>query len=290
MAVDAEAFRALARSSPWRWRTLRCVVTWTGARPFHHPVRAWVARPYGLRVEELDGRLVQASWQDPSPSAVRFGWGVPGGSQRVEHVHPLEPRAPAPDLRPDGLVARRPQGDDVGYDDPMFQTYQWVAMLDPVELADGTPDPDEEDDPAADGWGRRPGLAPVELLGPVAEVGVGGRPAWRAVLRETVRYDPRCSCCPLLDGERAARHEAAAGAPAVPARDWPTSWRVGLDIGTGVVVDLATLDGDRRGEGFGVDVEEVDADLPRALFATGRPPRRSSPVRGAAPCPGLVGE
>jgi hypothetical protein len=39
----------------------------------------------------------------------------------------------------DGLVAVRPDG--LSYDAPMHEGHDWVAMLDPVELADGR-DPD----------------------------------------------------------------------------------------------------------------------------------------------------
>jgi hypothetical protein len=273
VAVDEEAFRALARSSPWRWSTVQFVLTWIGTGSQHTAVRARVARPYGLRVEDLDGRLLQASWSDPSPTTVRFGPAVPGGSERVEHVHPLEPGAPAPQLRPDGLVARRPQVEDLGYDDPMFQDYRWVAMLDPVELADGSPEADDEA-AGAGGWGRQPELAPLEPLRPVEEVDHGGRPAWQAVVRETVHYDPRCSCCPLLDGERAARFDAESGGRAVPERDWPSSWRVRLDVGTGLVVELAELGGGHHGAGFRMSIEEVDGDVARHLFRGPRPSRR----------------
>jgi hypothetical protein len=55
---DADDFRALARSSPDRWTTLRFTErrrrgwTWSG------PVRAWLRRPDLLRVEDVEGRLL----------------------------------------------------------------------------------------------------------------------------------------------------------------------------------------------------------------------------------------
>jgi hypothetical protein len=53
------AFAALARSSPWRWSTLRFSVR-RGLEPdLVDPVRAWLRRPDGLRVETVDGRLMQ---------------------------------------------------------------------------------------------------------------------------------------------------------------------------------------------------------------------------------------
>ena len=74
-------------------------------------------------------------------------------------------------LRPDGLVDVRPAM--VLYDAPMYEDYRWVAMLDPVELADGrdhdTGDPD---------W-------PALIIDAVSEVEHAGRPAWEAVVRTT---------------------------------------------------------------------------------------------------------
>ncbi|MGY1722005.1 hypothetical protein [Blastococcus sp. SYSU DS0533] len=43
-------------------------------------------------------------------------------------------RSPTPELRPDGLIAARPEDPLLGYDDPMHEDYHWVAMLDPAEL------------------------------------------------------------------------------------------------------------------------------------------------------------
>ena len=54
--TDQDEFCALSRSSPWRWDTLRFVLSWPApadAAP-RRPVRAWVRRPDGLRVEALD--------------------------------------------------------------------------------------------------------------------------------------------------------------------------------------------------------------------------------------------
>jgi len=109
---SADAFAALARSSPWRWSTLRFTVRWPGDRWKTGAVRAWLRRPDVLRVEALDGALLQIVREPP---------GV---------------RRAVPILRPDGLVASRPAPWASGTDAPMHQDYHWVAMLDPAELAD----------------------------------------------------------------------------------------------------------------------------------------------------------
>jgi hypothetical protein len=70
---SVEQFFALARSSPWRWSTLRFRVTWRGrmhtsAAGFRRePVRAWVARPDALRIETHDGRVLIAGRRPESP-------------------------------------------------------------------------------------------------------------------------------------------------------------------------------------------------------------------------------
>jgi hypothetical protein len=140
----------------------------------------------------------------------------------------------APTYRPDGLVAARPTG-LVDFDDPMHGNYQWVAMLDPVELSEG--------------------VQVTELRASER----GGRPTWWACVRPVEGYDPRCSCCPLLwseisddleYGERRERYS----------RDYPDAYDVALDVQTGIVVELRACGG-RAGLGFEVEILEVDADL-----------------------------
>ena len=93
-------------------------------------MRAWLRRPDVLRVETLDGELLQIVREPPPQvgvltSAAARRDGCRGRSQ-----------AEPPVLRPDGLVAVRP-ATGAAYDAPMYEDYRWVAMLDPVELADG---------------------------------------------------------------------------------------------------------------------------------------------------------
>ena len=129
LVPTADSFSALARSSPWRWSTLpftvRRGVEWN--RP--DPVRAWLRRPDQLRVETLDGALLQIVREPPLQIGVLTSdGGFPRGL-------PWPVEAEPPVLRRDGLVDVRPAM--VSADAPMYQDYRWVAMLDPVELADG---------------------------------------------------------------------------------------------------------------------------------------------------------
>ena len=163
---SADAFAALARSSPWRWTTLRFTVRWPRHPWRTEPVRAWLRRPDRLRVETLDGELVQVVRE----RGTQVGLLGPGGGRTVTLPWPAD--GPAPVARPDGLVAVRPDG--LSYDAPMYQSYDWVAMLDPVELAGGR-------DPGAGTSAGAPGLE-VDV---VTEVEHSGRPVWEAYVRMT---------------------------------------------------------------------------------------------------------
>lgn len=241
-----EDFRALARSSPWRWRTLRFTLNRdppVGGGP--ESLRAWVSRPNGLRVEDAGGGLLQASWEQQAAA------GRPA-------------TVPGPTFRPDGLVARRPAGgwadDPFGYDDPMFENYRWVAMLHPFELADGVDR--DQDGEIVDGWS--PSRSPIVAIEEPREVDQYGRPAWEAVIATTPGYAARCSCCPLLDGAEAARQLLREGWDR-PLLGLPTAWRIRLDRHTGVIVHLGELGGRSVG-GWTMRIEAVDAEYPRSPF------------------------
>jgi hypothetical protein len=234
---SVEDFRALARSSPWRWSTLRFTVSWALDPDRTQPLRAWLRRPDRLRVETAGGALVQVVHEPPRAAA---------------------PGAAAPDLRPDGLVARRPSSTWGSLDDPMYQSYFWVAMLDPAELADGRDDESGTDVPV-------PGLVVDEVVA----VEHGGRPAWEAVVRTSPSYEPRCGCCSLLRDRRI--DELEWGRPMLDG--YPDAHRVRLDVGTGVCVRTEALGGSIAGQGHDLRIEAVDESMEDDLFVEPRPTR-----------------
>ncbi len=234
-SLTAERFRRLARSSPWRWRTLE--FRWNF---YDEAVRhAWIRRPGSLRVEDADGRLVEASVA-PKP--------FPGAQYNSGNGwEPMPGRWPSqiePVYADDGLVDTVPYEIDVDYDRPFFENYHWVAMLNPIEFADPVHDHDT------------PAPLPVELRD-LTIVEHHGRPAWQATAQPTPRYDPRCDCCPLLSGE--FDHELAAWNPGPPSV-------VRLDEETGVCVRIEC-----QGH-LALDVEIVAVDQPvdDALFTPSR--------------------
>ncbi|MGY1847765.1 MULTISPECIES: hypothetical protein [unclassified Blastococcus] len=229
---SADAFAALARSSPWRWTTLRFTVSWPGDPWRATPVRAWLRRPDSLRVEDLDGAVLQA-----------------GRDSR------LTVPAAAPVWRADGLVAERPWG--VLHDDPMYENYFWIAMLDPAELADSHTD-------------AEPGEPPL-LVDTVVTTEHGGRPAWEAVARVTPAYEPRCGCCSLLRSRDVDVVEYRDHPQQVLAT-YPEAHRVRLDLQTGACVLTEALGGDVAGQGHDLQIEAVDEPMADDLFTE---PRRS---------------
>ena len=271
-APRPEQFAALARSSPWMWSTLRFVVSWRGAiNTGTEPVRAWIRRPHGLRVATLGGGILTTE-----PSSTPWTSRSTLGADRRRNAHPpphgpLHPDAPGPARDADGFVLQRPvETSALRYDDPMFQDYRWVAMLDPVELANGH----------GRRWTEHPEPGPTLIEEPV-EADHHGRPAWEAVLRPTAAYDPRCACCALLfSAESEARWSEGGGLPAHernPGLRYPDAHRVRLDVATGVCVLTEELGGSRPGSGHELVIEAVDEQLADDLFL---PPRTGLALAG----------
>ncbi len=193
------------------------------------------------------------------PQPAEFPASLDPGAPQAEFPDPRDRQAPQPLRRPDGLVERRPDdsiGDD---DDPMHQNYYWVAMLDPVELADGA---DLDDEPPA--TGERP--TGVEIL-ELQEADRLGRPTLIATVRPASAYDPRCSCCPLLFNDVTVAILREEGGPLPdPLPKFADAHRVALDRQTGICVSIHDVGGDADGEGFDVVIEEVDVDYPDAML------------------------
>src|SRR5664279_1093872 len=184
--VSAADFAALARSSPWRWTALRFTARWPGDSWRAQELRAWLRRPDRLRVETVDGALVQVVHESPRQLSV-----LTSDGNRYSATLPrwTAPHAPPPPLRADGLVAARPDRFeyDFAFDAPMYRDYFWVAMLDPVELADGrSPDGDAT-------------LSGTEIDA-ITVVDHAGRPAWEANLRPTPCSSPHRQNRPALGG------------------------------------------------------------------------------------------
>ena len=246
-ALTETTFRALARSSPWRWRALSFDLH---RRPLHgpaHAVRATVVRPGRLVVTSPSGTV-----NDLLQPAGTYGWSGPRGSGTAPLPYAWDTDV---DRDADGLVLWRDRWRPVA-DDPMWQDYQFVAMLDPVELADACR-PDDPD------WDVGDPYPPALALHRLHTAQRHGRETWWAEVSPVAGYDPRCSCCPLLfgrvsqaveDGIREASSLPILGGSAGLA----TRFLVGLDVGTGVCVHVEHLDGDHVGRGFSVDITAVD--------------------------------
>lgn len=297
LTPTVERFRALARSSPWRFATLRFSFTRRGHRDgelvVHEPVRAWLRRPGQLRVEDAEGRI-RIHEGRPYSQGVVYQWGprrrrLPWRSRVRAREVPLRwPQDVEPRLDADGLVAVRPHG-RVGYDDPLHGSFDWVAMLDPVELA-GDVIPPGEPVPAEVAAQRDPFELRYDEPDPervavaiedVVEVDHHGRPAWEARVRARDGYAPRCECCALLAGEHLDELLQEAGADHLVDGEvvHPDHHRVRLDVGTGVCVLNEQVGGDHDRAGHETVIEAVDEPMPDGWFQT--PGRRSGRARRA---------
>jgi hypothetical protein len=164
----------------------------------------------------------------------------------------LYPHEVEPPRRPDGLAAERPW--TVEHDDPMYQSYDWVAMLDPVELSRHT------------------------VVAELREEDRLGRRTWWARVHPTEGYEPRCSCCPLLWSAVSDREEYAERGETWsprPGTTYPEAYVVALDVATGVAVERSPVGASSLPAWHRVTTLEVDGDLD-GLVSTGH-------RRGTAP-------
>lgn len=210
--LTEDTFRALARSSPWRFTALHFTWrTWPDA-----DVECWLRRPGRLRVRDARGdRVVE------------------------EEASAL----PEPILRADGLVASRPRAYTHDIDDPMWDNYVFVSMLDPEELSEDVTLSDLRSEPLA------------------------GRETWWARAVPGEGYEPRCGCCPLLwsrisdwyeYGDRVPGWEPPAGTV------YPEAYDIALDVATGVVVRLSPVGGSRPDLAFETTIHEAEMSVASA--------------------------
>lgn len=202
MELTDETFRELARSSPWRWRSVH-LLRESGGLPPDGEVEAWIRRPDRMRVA------------------------YDGGVHIVRQAT-------------DEVDAERGT-------DPMWQTYQWVAMLAPVELADGQD-------------------APGTVLADLRETQRRGRRTWWANAVPTEAYYPRCGCCPLLWSEISDRGEYGGENPYLSTPDYPTSYEVALDVETGICVAVHAQGGTPLSPDHEVTILAVDETWPDDFF------------------------
>lgn len=224
--ISANSFRALCRSSPWRWQSLR--FTLRSAAENAETVSAWLRRPLALRVEAADGTLLRstAGLNDSKDSLFTSGSRKPWL---------LPPHLVTPVFDEQGLVRRRPEA---AYGEPGFgvetvSAEHFSSWLDPVELAGKAPVP--LDFPFSN----------VTEPGPITLVQHEGRPAWETVLSPNASYQPTFAQAPILFAGRTA---------------------IRIDLGTGVCVASQSLDGETAGSGHWLTILAVDEYMLDDLF------------------------
>ncbi|CAM3503764.1 hypothetical protein NODU109028_19955 [Nocardioides dubius] len=254
MQLSEDSFRALARSSPWRWRSLHL----TRRGGMEETVEAWVRRPGAagpavteLVVKDASGRR-QLERHEAGAGQTLLSVAVSDDGDRAAAAAALalseQPVRWAGDVTPvvrlDGLVAHRPDDWWVDYGAPIWENYRWAAMLDPVELADGGVERDDE-------VVRCEGTVVTDLR----EGRHRGRPAWRATVAAAEGYDPTCGCCPLLWSRAADLVEYGVDAPR--GVDYPIAFEVALDVQAAIVVELVPLGGERANDTLDVEIHDV---------------------------------
>lgn len=229
--LTEDSFRALARSSPWRFSSLH--FTRRAPAPPSGTVEAWLRRPGWLRVVLPDGSE-RIETGVPYSSSSFTVTARADGEVEAAPTDPATPGDAGPAYRPDGLVERRPDRWAFEHAEPMFENYLWVAMLDPAELAEG-----------------------VVLSDLRADV-VSGRPVWRARAAAVDGYDPLCSCCPLLWSQVSDDLEYGEGPRRPVHGGYPEAYEVALDVQTGVAASLRPVGGSRPDGWFEVEIHGVD--------------------------------
>ncbi|MFB9166437.1 hypothetical protein [Arthrobacter psychrochitiniphilus] len=256
----ADAFRHLARSSPWRWQSVRFELhrkfpnsvyggsgnSWvplavTGAEVKTTPgidertrglledkdptlsINCWVRRPGALRVETLEGKLLASTTKINESRDSLFISG-----NRKPWL--LQPSLVNPVKDSQGFVVRRPEA---RYGEPAYGSGRAAAALDPVELTGERPVPLE---------------APFANVAEIADIAVvthHGRDAVEAVLTPNSSYRPLFADAPLL---------------------FPGRTAVRIDLETGICVASQSLDGDSAGAGHWMVLLGIDEYMLDDLF------------------------
>ncbi|MDT9593986.1 hypothetical protein RDV89_12965 [Nocardioides zeae] len=228
-AITAADYGALARSSPWLWRSVH--LRYRGGLD---EVEAWIDRPGRMRLRYPSGAEEERAEDQTAPSSARsyvtLGGDPDGPPPRFRSPHEVRP-----EQRDDGLVARRPDDIFVVYDDPIWRNYSWIALLDPSELSEGV------------------------LVEEPAVVERRGRETWTARLAPTADYEARCDCCALMWSRVAADRS---GMNIAADATFPEAYDIALDRATGIVVSARpAVPGfeDRDSLSFEVEIVEHEA-------------------------------
>ncbi|WP_104108761.1 hypothetical protein [Arthrobacter sp. N199823] len=257
---SADTFRHLARSSPWRWQSLRFELhrkfptasdggsgnSWVpaagavaGSANMVGPgkrtraggesadptlsMNCWVRRPGALRVETLEGKLLASTTKINESRDALFISG-----NRKPWLLPPSLVNPVKDS--DGFVVRRPEA---LYGEPAYGSGRTAAALDPVELAGERPVPLE---------------APFANVAEIADIAMlthHGRAAVEAVLTPNSSYRPVFADAPLL---------------------FPGRTAVRIDLETGICVASQSLDGETAGAGHWMVLLGIDEYMLDDLF------------------------
>ncbi|NYE96530.1 hypothetical protein FHU41_002780 [Psychromicrobium silvestre] len=228
MDLQADGFRALCRSSPWKWRSLRFQLRYLPEAVDTPAVKGWLRRPLALRIESLDGTVLHstAGINDSKDSLFTSGSRKPWL---------LPPHLVTPGYQSDGLVRRRPEAayGEPGYGLDPAAAGRFSAWLDPVELAGNAPVPIEFP------------FANVADPGELTLVEHEGREALETVLSPNPSYQPRYPGSPIL---------------------FPGQTAVRIDTGTGVCVASQSMDGPTAGQGHWLSILAVDEYMLDDLF------------------------
>lgn len=238
LQANAATMRNIARSSPWRWNTLRFRFEWldpnadAGSLTALESFNAWLRRPGALRVEDANGNLLRNSPNINDSRDLLYT----SGSRKPWLLPPLLTYPVYDDA---GYVLRRPEA---AYGEPSFEFAPFSAALDPVELAGDHPVPMEFP------------FANVTEISRVEFIDFLGRPSITAELRPNVSYKPSTRLLALVH---------------------PQGSRIVIDLATSICVLSQPIEFDpslrARNGGFLIRLLGVDEYMLDELFEDSTP-------------------